>query len=133
TVGQRPNAQTLDLNRDYIKNEAPETRAALAMFVAWDPDVFVDLHATNGSYHGYALTYSPSLHPAAMVGELVPTGPWTRDTLLPEARRRTRERHGVETFDYGNFIGGANGREDPASLEKGGWMTYEHKPRFGTN
>ncbi len=132
-IGQRPNAQNLDLNRDYIKNEAPETRAALAMFVAWDPDVFVDLHTTDGSYHGYALTYSPSLHPAAMVGALAPTGPWTRDTLLPEVRRRTRARHGVETFDYGNFIGGANGREDPTSLEKGGWATYEHKPRFGTN
>lgn len=132
-VGQRPNAMNLDLNRDYIKNEAPETRASLEMFVAWDPDVFVDLHTTDGSYHGYALTYSPSLHPAAMVGALAPTGPWTRDTLLPEVRRRVRERHKVETFDYGNFIGGANGREDPASLEKGGWATYEHKPRFGTN
>lgn len=132
-VGQRPNASSLDLNRDYIKNEAPETRASLAMFRAWDPDVFVDLHTTNGSYHGYALTYSPSLHPAAMVGALAPTGPWTRDTLLPEVRRRVRERRQVETFDYGNFIGGANGREDPASLEKGGWATYEHKPRFGTN
>jgi hypothetical protein len=132
-VGQRPNGMSLDLNRDYIKNEAPETRASLAMFRAWDPDVFVDLHTTNGSYHGYALTYSPSLHPAAMDGRLAPTGPWTRDTLLPEVRRRVRERRKYETFDYGNFIGGANGREDPASLEKGGWATYEHKPRFGTN
>ena len=64
TVGQRPNGAQLDLNRDYIKNEAPESRASLAMFAAWDPDVFVDLHTTDGSYHGYALTYSPSLHPA---------------------------------------------------------------------
>lgn len=132
-IGQRPNAMSLDLNRDYIKNEAPETRASLAMFRAWDPDVFVDLHTTDGSYHGYALTYSPSLHPAAMVGSLAPTGPWTRDTLLPEVRRRTRARHNVETFDYGNFMGPRNGRDDPSSLEKGGWATYEHKPRFGTN
>lgn len=133
TVGQRPNADQLDLNRDYIKTEAPETRASLAMFAAWDPDVFVDLHTTNGSYHGYALTYSPSLHPAAMDGALAPAGPWTRDTLLPEVRRRVRERRGFETFDYGNFSGPAGGREDPTSLEKGSWVTYEHKPRFGTN
>jgi hypothetical protein len=132
-VGQRPNADAYDLNRDYIKNEAPETLASLAMFRAWDPDVFVDLHTTNGSYHGYALTYSPSLHPAAMVGELTPAGPWTRDTLLPEVRRRVREKRGVETFDYGNFSGPGNGRDDPTRLEKGGWLTYEHKPRFGTN
>ncbi len=133
-VGQRPNGQQLDLNRDYIKNEAPESIASLQMFTAWDPDVFVDLHTTDGSYHGYALTYSPSLHPAAMTSALAPAGPWTRDTLLPELRERVRRKRDFETFDYGNFTGGANGtREDPASLQKGGWATYEHKPRFGTN
>ena len=51
-VGMRANGQGLDLNRDYVKAEAPETRASLAMFAAWDPDVFVDLHTTDGSYHG---------------------------------------------------------------------------------
>ena len=64
-VGQRPNAQGLDLNRDYVKAEAPETRASLALFARWAPDAFVDLHTTDGSYHGYALTWSPSLHPSA--------------------------------------------------------------------
>ena len=62
-VGQRPNGQGLDLNRDYIKAEAPETRASLEAFNKWDPDVFVDLHTTDGSFHGYALTYAPSLSP----------------------------------------------------------------------
>src|SRR6202022_808441 len=76
-VGVRANAQNLDLNRDYVKAEAPETRASLAMFNAWNPDVFVDLHTTDGSFHGYALTYSPSLNPAA------PLGDYTR-TLLAE-------------------------------------------------
>lgn len=133
TVGQRPNGEQMDLNRDYIKHESPEARASLAMFGAWDPDVFVDLHTTDGSYHGYALTYAPSLHPAAMDGALAPAGPWTRDTLLPELRRRVRERRGFETFDYGNFTGPGGGRDDPASLAKGAWVTYEHKPRFGTN
>ena len=132
-IGQRPNGQGYDLNRDYVKDEAPETAASLAMFRAWDPDVFVDLHTTDGSYHGYALTYSPSLHPAAMTGRVAPAGPWTRDTLLPELRRRVRERRGYEVFDYGNFTGVNGQREDPASLEKGSWVTYEHKPRYGTN
>jgi murein tripeptide amidase MpaA len=119
-VGRRANADSLDLNRDYVKAEAPETRASLAMFAAWEPDVFVDLHTTNGSYHGYALTYSPSLSPAAMV-----TGPFTRDTLLPELRRRMRLVHRTEVFDYGNFIA-----QD--SVERG-WFTYDWRPRFGTN
>ena len=119
-VGQRANADSLDLNRDYVKAEAPETRASLAMFAAWEPDVFVDLHTTNGSYHGYALTYSPSLNPAALVA-----APFTRDTLLPELRRRMRLVHRTDVFDYGNFIA-------PDSVERG-WFTYDHRPRFGTN
>jgi hypothetical protein len=96
------------------------------MFARWDPDVFVDLHTTNGSYHGYALTYAPSLTPAALLG------PLTRDTLLPELRRRVRARHGLETFDYGNFslVYGADVTPDTA---KQGWFSYDHRPRFGTN
>jgi hypothetical protein len=119
-VGERANAQGLDLNRDYVKAEAPETQAALALFARWDPDVFVDLHTTNGSYHGYALTYAPSLNPAAVHG-----GAYARDTMLPELRRRMRARHDLETFDYGNFIS-----EEGAPR---GWATYDARPRFGTN
>lgn len=123
-VGQRPNAMGLDLNRDYIKLEAPETRASLAMFEAWDPDVFVDLHTTDGSFHGYALTYAPSLSPAA------PLADFTRG-LLGELRTRVRVRHGYETFDYGNF--GDPGGEVSVDSVHAGWFTYDARPRFGTN
>jgi hypothetical protein len=124
-VGQRPNAQGLDLNRDYVKAEAPETRASLAMFNAWEPDVFVDLHTTDGSFHGYALTYSPSLNPAA------PLGDYTR-ALLGELRNRVRARDGYETFDYGNFSD-TFGNEVSTDTVHTGWYTYDHRPRFGTN
>ena len=129
-VGQRPNGMQLDLNRDYIKLEAPETRASLAMFNAWDPDLFVDLHTTDGSYHGYALTYSPSLHPAAgLVGGTF-GGAFVRDSMLPVLRQRMRTRDKFEVFDYGNF----SGDEGPAAAgEPKSWSTYEHKPRYGTN
>src|SRR5688500_15571515 len=62
-VGRRANGQGLDLNRDYVKLEAPETRGSAALLAAWRPHLFVDLHTTNGSYHGYALTWSPGLNP----------------------------------------------------------------------
>jgi hypothetical protein len=90
------------------------------MFRAWDPDVFVDLHTTDGSYHGYALTYAASLNPAAIF-----TLPYTRDTMLVELRKRMYERHGFEVFDYGNFP-----REQGAPTA---WETYDSRPRFGTN
>jgi hypothetical protein len=118
-VGERANAQGLDLNRDYVKAEAPETRASLAMFNAWDPDVFVDLHTTDGSYHGYALTYAPPLNPAA------PLGVFARDSLVPVIRTRMQQRHGFPTFDYGDFI-------SDDTLSKG-WATFDSRPRFGTN
>jgi hypothetical protein len=124
-VGQRPNAQNLDLNRDYMKADAPETRASLGMFNRWNPDFFVDLHTTDGSYHGYALTYAPSLNPAGDIGPAFVGGAFVRDSLLPELRRRVRTRRGYETFDYGNFVS-----QDSADR---GWFTYDHRPRFGTN
>jgi len=126
-VGVRPNAQNLDLNRDYVKAEAPETRASLTMFNTWDPDVFVDLHTTDGSFHGYALTYSPSLSPAAVFG-----GVYARDSLLPVLRERMRTRDGFEVFDYGNFISDQPGAIADTSVHEG-WATYDPRPRFGTN
>ena len=125
-VGARANAAGLDLNRDYIKGDAPETRASLALLDAWLPDVFVDLHTTNGSYHGYALTYSPTLNPAA-----AHAGWYARDRLLPELRRRSARR-GVPTFDYGNFSL-RYGADVNTDTTKQGWWTYDHRPRFGTN
>ncbi|HMA04149.1 MAG TPA: M14 family metallopeptidase [Gemmatimonadaceae bacterium] len=127
SVGQRPNAQMLDLNRDYVKAEAPETRSSLAAFEKWNPDVFVDLHTTDGSFHGYALTYAPSLNPAAR-----DAGAYTRDSLLPELRRRVKARDGFEVFDYGNFDTQYEER-DITDTVKSGWFTYDHRPRFGTN
>jgi hypothetical protein len=118
-VGVRANAQGLDLNRDYVKAEAPETRASLSMFNRWDPDVFVDLHTTDGSFHGYALTYAPPLNPAGILGW------YARDSIMPVLRQRMQSRHGFRTFDYGDFF-------NDDSLSKG-WYTFDSRPRFGTN
>lgn len=119
-AGRRPNAQGLDLNRDYVKAEAPETRAALAFLREWEPDVFVDLHTTNGSFHGYPLTYAPPLNPAARF-----SGPYARDTVLPALRAALKTKLNMEVFPYGNFA-------SQDSVEKG-WFTFDHRPRFGTN
>ena len=126
-VGQRPNGQGLDLNRDYVKVEAPETRASLAAMSKWDPDLFMDLHTTDGSFHGYALTYAPSLSPDALFG-----GKFARDSLLPAVRRVMREKHKYLTYDYGNFAI-EYGADVNADTVKQGWFTYDSRPRFGTN
>jgi hypothetical protein len=122
SVGLRGNGQGLDLNRDYLKQEAPETRAAASLINAWDPDIFIDLHTTNGSYHGYVLTYDAGLNPNSS-----PANDYVRDKFLPEIRTRMRVRHKQEVFSYGNFR-----NADPDSLVQG-WETYDARPRFGSN
>ena len=62
-VGTRENAKKLDLNRDFMKLESAEARALVTLLHRWDPHVAMDLHTTNGSYHGYHLTYAPALNP----------------------------------------------------------------------
>jgi hypothetical protein len=114
--------QGLNLNRDYVKLEAPETRASYALLNAWEPDVFIDLHTTNGSYHGYALTWSPGLNPNSS-----PANDYSRDHFLPTVRERLKKRDKLETFPYGNFR-----NQEPDSLVLG-WETYDARPRFGTN
>jgi len=47
-MGQRPNAQGLDLNRDHTKLDSPEARSLVAMMNAYDPHVAVDLHTPTG-------------------------------------------------------------------------------------
>jgi hypothetical protein len=121
-VGRNTNGQGLNLNRDYVKMEAPETRGAAAVLSAWDPDLFIDLHTTNGSYHGYVLTYAPGLNPNSN-----PAADFIRDRLLPAVRERMQARHGQRVFVYGNFR-----NQDPDSLAQG-WETYDARPRFGTN
>ena len=122
SIGLRANGQGLDLNRDYLKQEAPETRAAASLINAWDPDIFIDLHTTNGSYHGYVLTYDAGLNPNSS-----PANDYMRDKFLPEIRTRMRARHTQEVFSYGNFR-----NADPDSLVQG-WETYDARPRFGSN
>jgi hypothetical protein len=121
-VGTRANSMGLNLNRDYTKQEAPETRGMAALVNAWDPDLFLDLHTTNGSYHGYVLTYATGLNPNTN-----PANEWMRDFFLPEIRTQVRQRHSQEMFWYGNFR-----NQDPDSLVQG-WWTYDARPMFGIN
>ncbi|MFJ1467647.1 M14 family metallopeptidase [Massilia orientalis] len=48
-MGWRTTAQNTNLNRDYVKADAPEMQAMLALVNAWDPLTYVDLHVTDGA------------------------------------------------------------------------------------
>ncbi len=121
SVGVRPDGLNLDLNRDYLKAEAPETRASLArVYDTWDPAVMMDMHTTDGTLHGYLLTYSPPLDPNGPRGPIA----FTQDTLLPAVRKAMQTKYGEPVFPYGDV-------RDP--MHPRAWTTYSPLAWYGTN
>jgi zinc carboxypeptidase len=60
-MGWRVTAQNLNLNRDYVKADAPEMVALLTFLHAWNPLLYVDLHVTDGAKfeHDVSLNLEP--------------------------------------------------------------------------
>ncbi|HLG17785.1 MAG TPA: M14 family metallopeptidase [Blastocatellia bacterium] len=132
-VGTRENAARLDLNRDFMKLESPEARGLIVnVFNRWDPHVVIDLHTTNGSYHGYALTYSPALNPNSD-RRLVS---FAREKLLPSVTAGMKAKHNYNVYFYGNFVDAKNPNNEIAGGDgtaPKAWATFDHRPRFGNN
>ncbi|MBI4564782.1 MAG: hypothetical protein HY716_08850 [Planctomycetes bacterium] len=121
-VGTRYTGAGINLNRDYTKQEAIESVLLSRAFGRWRPHLVIDCHTTNGSLHGYDLTYD-----TAHTLESAPREPilFVRDHLLPEVSRRLRRRTGFRTFFYGNY-------RDPNDPRQG-WETYSPLPRYGSH
>jgi hypothetical protein len=136
-VGVRENSQGLDLNRDFMKAEASETRGMLQLLNEWDPHLTVDLHTTDGSYHGYHLTYSIPLNPSADR----PLLDYQRNNMIPALTRAMLRQHGFRTYYYGNFATEESlATQDIFPGEQRGepkrpkiWRTFSPQPRVGFN
>ena len=119
-MGQRPNAQGYDLNRDHMKLDTPEAHSLALLLQQYDPHVGIDLHTTNGTRHAYHLTYSPPLHPntdSTIVSFL-------RERWLPAVTDSIERQYGWYSYYYGNLQGEGDER---------GWYTFDHRPRFNNN
>jgi hypothetical protein len=55
--GWRTNARNLNLNRDYMKIDTPEIQAVIRILNQWDPDLYLDLHVTDGIDYQYDITF----------------------------------------------------------------------------
>src|SRR3954469_16531840 len=78
-MGWRTQSQNLNLNRDYMKADAPETRALLRLFQRWLPDFFIDDHVTDGADYQYDTTYAIDVGP-----DVAPaTADWLEHQLKP--------------------------------------------------
>lgn len=56
-MGWRTNAKNLNLNRDYAKADTPEMAAMLGALNQWQPDLYLDLHVTDGADYQYDITF----------------------------------------------------------------------------
>ncbi len=122
-VGLRENSQGLDLNRDGMKMEALETNALFKnVILPWDPQLFVDLHTTNGTWHGYSLTWAPSYHSAGQRGPY----DFVNNKMLPEITANVKEKYDLSIGPFGDFY-----------LREGwppkNFYTYNHHPRYLVN
>src|SRR5947208_11910463 len=102
-VGVRENSKGYDLNRDYMKLDSPEAQALVNLCNRWDPHLTVDLHTTNGSYHGYHLTYSIPLNPS--VDPLIIA--YHREKLMPAIAKVMLAQHSSRTYYRRDFEGHA--------------------------
>ncbi|MGQ0762579.1 MAG: M14 family metallopeptidase [Acidobacteriota bacterium] len=125
-VGVRENSKGFDLNRDFMKLDSPEAQSLINLCNRWDPHLTVDLHTTNGSYHGYHLTYSQPLNPNTSREILN----YHRDKMLPAISRAMLQRRKFRTYYYGNFPRFTN---LPTPGEKTRWEAFTHQPRIGQN
>jgi hypothetical protein len=121
-VGSRYTAAGWNLNRDHVKHDAVEMRHMARLYGEWEPHLFVDCHTTDGSIHGYDLTFDTAHNPLS--GHPAPVA-LLRDRLLPEVARRLLRRTGIPTTFYGNFA--------DESRPEAGWATYPALPRFGSH
>ncbi len=117
-MGWRTTAQGLNLNRDYMKADAPEMRAFLKIYTSWLPELLIDNHVTDGADYRYDVTIGVPTEQ-----EIWPSmGQWSRrllDNLLAglEEEGHVASRY-AEPRTYGDFSKGL--------IAWGSW------PRFST-
>src|SRR3954467_11771833 len=97
--GFRSNSRHLDLNRDFAKCDTLTAQAFNKLFTAWDPDVMVDTHTSNGADYPYTMTL---IHTQAdkLGGGL---GEFLRDTMVPTMYAQMEQR-GWPTCPYVNPV-----------------------------
>lgn len=125
-IEYNPNSEAhnfYNINRDMTKLDTVEARAVVNLMNEWDPVIFIDAHATNGSYMQHAVSYNWGLHPNTDSDIME----YNRDVFCKNAIGENSylyKKQGKTTVPYGNFV-----RNNVTS----GWTTFEDYPRYTTN
>jgi hypothetical protein len=56
-MGFRTNANNLNLNRDFTKLDTPEVKSVLKVINDYNPNLYIDVHVTDGADYQYDVTY----------------------------------------------------------------------------
>ena len=128
-IGWRGNGTNLNLNRDYLKADAPETRALMAMFHRWLPDFFVDDHVTDGADYQYDVTFTIDDGPDLPNG----TVKWVDDVVTPTLEKYVDAHGHLASPTYINLVNdndpalGLGFNDDPPRFATG-YMVLEGRP-----
>jgi hypothetical protein len=114
-MGWRTNARNLNLNRDYTKLDSEEIRAIATVINDFEPELYLDLHVTDGADYQYDITYgfSEAYSPAI--------GAWLRNKLSPVLDKDLRE--------YGHIPGPLMFAANDRDFTEGN-IEYAFAPRF---
>lgn len=118
-MGWRTTSTYQNLNRDYMKADTPETRAWLALWNHWQPDLFIDCHVTDGADYRYNITFQHEHH--AGVAETVLA--WEK-TVFDDRVAAATEAAGNVVSWYLEFI---DNRNLPLGIRD-----FNGSPRFST-
>lgn len=116
--GFRGSAQNLDLNRDFMKIDAKETRSLIQLFHRLDPDLFIDNHVSNGADYQHVMTLLATQH--NKLGTVM--GKYLHETLEP-AIYKDMQKKGYDLVPYVNHWGHTPDK---------GWTAFYEGPRFAS-
>jgi len=83
----RRNEQNLDLNRDQVKLESPESEAINKIFRDWMPEATMDVHEKGDDYYQVSIgcVSNPNIHPSIQ--------DFSRNVLLSEVEKKLTEQN----------------------------------------
>jgi len=118
SYGFRGNWQNLDLNRDFIKLDAPETHSLESIFHIFKTDIFIDNHVSDGADYQHIMTLLATQHDK-LGGE---TGAFMNDVFVPLVYKDMKKR-GYDLVPYVN---------DFRTTPDNGWTEFYDPPRFSS-
>lgn len=117
-MGWRTNANNYNLNRDYSKLDTEEISAVVKVMNDYDPDLYLDLHVTDGADYQYDITYGFSEYFSPR------SGAWLREKLSPVVDESLRKMGHIP----GPLVFAANERDF-----NDGMIEYAYSPRYSNS